>query len=153
MKQKTPKTINPKWIPGTFYAYIGGSCDYAHEDRAGGGAYILEHNGTESDRFVQADLHTTEFRMMLSVMIHLMNLLEDGTDVVFLTNVAYLQNFDREPTDKSANADLIQACIESKKRLGSVSLKIVPYHKFNQLIETHDMAHEAMIDVRNGKKL
>ena len=64
------------------------------------------------------------------------------------TNAAYIQNFDKTPTAKSANPDLISQCIEAKTRHNSVSVKIVPYHKSPLLIETHDMATEAMAKTR-----
>jgi len=135
----------------TYYVYVGGSCDYGHKERAGGGAYIAERDGKETARYVTADFQTTEFRMMLIVMLRLMAELEEGSSIVFLTNVAYLQNFDREPSEKSANADLIRQCIELKHRHAHVSLKIVPYHKTPRLIETHEMAHEAMLSLRNNR--
>ena len=64
------------------------------------------------------------------------------------TNAAYIQNFDKTPTAKSANPDLISQCIEAKTRHNSVSVKIVSYHKSPLLIETHDMATEAMAKTR-----
>lgn len=95
-----------------------------------------------------ADLHTTEFRMMLSLMVKVMNELPEGSDILFLTNAAYIQNFDKAPTAKSANPDLITQCIESKQRHNSVSVKIVQYHKNPLLIETHDTSTEAMKKLR-----
>lgn len=65
-----------------------------------------------------------------------------------LINAAYIQNFDKEPTSKSANPDLIAQCIESKRRHNNVSVKIVPYHKSPLLIETHDTSTEAMKKLR-----
>ena len=94
----------------------GGSCDYAHVERAGGGAYIMEKDSKVVERYDIADLHTTEFRMMLTVMLHAMTTIPDGSSIVFLTNVSYIQNFDKEPTDSSANADLIRECIAAKKK-------------------------------------
>lgn len=128
--------------------WIGGSCDYGHKERAGGAAVIIEKDGGIVSRDVIADLHTTEFRMMLTLMIKVMNELSEQSDIIFLTNVAYIQNFDKEPNEKSANPDLIQQCIEAKKRHQSVSVKIVSYHKSPLLIETHDMASEAMAKTR-----
>ncbi len=133
----------------TYYIWVGGSCDYAHEERAGGGAYIIEKGGVEIERYDVADIHTTEFRMMLMVMRHAMDYCPAESDIVFLTNVSYIQqNFTKQPTEKSANPDLIIECIEAQKRHSSVKVKIVPYHKYQQLIETHDMAHKAMLSVR-----
>lgn len=127
-----------------YYVWVGGSCDYGHAERSGGAAYIMEKDGAEIDRYVISETGTTEFRMMLKTMIHAMTAVPEGAKVVFLTNVAYLQNFDRTPTGKEANPDLILDCIKAKERLSSASVKIVQYHKFPLLIKTHDMAHEAM---------
>ena len=90
----------------TYYVWIGGSCDYGHKERAGGAAVVIEQNG-KIIKDVIADLHTTEFRMMLTLMVKVMNELPERSDIIFLTNVAYIQNFDKEPTSKSANPDLI----------------------------------------------
>ena len=68
--------------------------------------------------------------------------------LLFLTNAAYIQNFDKAPTSKSANPDLIIQCIQEKKRHNSVGVKIVQYHKSPLLIETHDRATEAMAKTR-----
>ncbi len=132
----------------TYFVWIGGSCDYGHKERAGGAAVIIEHEDVIISRDVIADLHTTEFRMMLTQMIMVMDKLPEQSDIVFLTNAAYIQNFDKVPTQKSANPDLIQQCIEAKKRHQSVSVKTVTYHKSPMLIETHDMANEAMNKIR-----
>lgn len=132
----------------TYYIWIGGSCDYGHKERAGGAAVVIEHNGGIIGRDVISDLHTTEFRMMLTLMVKLMKELPEGSALLFLTNAAYIQNFDKTPTAKSANPDLILQCIEEKKRHRSVSVRIVPYHKSPLLIETHDMATAAMTKIR-----
>lgn len=134
---------------GTYNIWIGGSCDYGHKERAGAAAAVIELDGCIVDRKEIADLHTTEFRMMLTLMAQLMDELPEGSDITFLTNAAYIQNFDREPGPKSANPDLIRLCIESKKRHTSVSVKIVPYHKYPLLIETHDVSTEAMKQIRH----
>ena len=131
----------------TYYVWIGGSCDYGHKERAGGAAVVIEHNG-KIIKDVITDLHTTEFRMMLTLMVKVMNELPKNSDILFLTNAAYIQNFDKEPTQKSANPDLIAQCIESKLRHNSVSVKIVQYHKTPLLIETHDTSTEAMKKLR-----
>lgn len=133
----------------TYYVWIGGSCDYGHKERAGGAAVIIEHNGKVISKDVIADLHTTEFRMILTLMVKVMNELPEGSDILFLTNAAYIQNFDKEPTSKSANPDLIKQCIESKQKHNSVNVKIVQYHKSHLLIETHDTSTEAMKTLRN----
>ncbi len=151
MRQGRPAKLHME--PDTYYVWVGGSCDYAHAERAGGGAYIMERNGEVVDTYVTACFATTEFRMMLAVILHAMEVVPAGSNIVFLTNVSYIQNFDKEPTDNSANADLIKECIASKMRLASATIKIVPYHKYHQLPDTHDMAHRAMIDLRGGKKL
>ena len=137
-----------KFNEGIYYVWIGGSCDYGRQERAGGAAYIIEKGGKVIDTFVTSELHTTEFRMMLKAMINAMESVPEGSEMVFLTNVAYLQNFDRIPSDGTANADLIAECIRVKGRLNSTTVKIVSYHKFPQLSETHQMAHEAMVSIR-----
>ena len=132
----------------TYYVWIGGSCDYGHKERAGGAAVVIERNGAVVGRDVVADLHTTEFRMMLMLMVKTMNELPEGADVLFLTNAAYIQNFDKTPSPKSANPDLISQCIEAKRRHNSVAVKIVQYHKSPLLIETHNVSTEAMKNIR-----
>lgn len=139
----------------TYYVWIGGSCDYGHKERAGGAAVVIVQNGKIISKDVIAELHTTEFRMMLTLMVKVMNELPECSDILFLTNAAYIQNFDKAPTPKSANPDLIAKCIEAKQRHNSVSVKIVQYHKSPLLMETHDMSKEAMKTLRtqyNQKK-
>lgn len=132
----------------TYYVWIGGSCDYGHKERAGAAGVVIEHDGKIIAKDMIADVHTTEFRMMLTLMVKVMNELTEGSDIIFLTNAAYIQNFDKEPTAKSANPDLILQCIEAKQRHASVAVKIVPYHKSPLLIETHDTSTEAMKQIR-----
>lgn len=132
----------------SYYVWIGGSCDYGHKERAGSAAVVIEQNGKIISKDVIADLHTTEFRMMLTLMVKVMNELPESSDIIFLTNAAYIQNFDKEPTSKSANPDLIAQCIESKQKHNSVSVKIVQYHKSPLLKETHDTSTEAMKKLR-----
>ena len=111
-------------------------------------AFVIERNVSIISRDVISDLHTTEFRMMLTLMVKVMQEIPGGSDILFLTNAAYIQNFDKTPTAKSANPDLIVQCIEEKKRHNSVGVKIVQYHKSPLLIETHDRATEAMAKTR-----
>lgn len=132
----------------THYVWLGGSCDYGHKERAGGAAVIIQQNNNITHRDVISDLHTTEFRMMLTLMIKVMQELPEASDILFLTNAAYIQNFDKTPTPKSANSDLIQQCIVEKKKHNSVAVKIIQYHKSPLLIETHDMATDAMNETR-----
>ena len=132
----------------TYYVWIGGSCDYGHKERAGGAAVVIEQNGKIISKDVIADLHTTEFRMMLTLMVKVMNELPEGTDILFLTNAAYIQNFDKTPTQKSANSDLIVQCIEAKQRHSSVCVKVVQYHKSPLLIQTHDTSTDSMKKLR-----
>ena len=86
--------------------------------------------------------------MILTVMIHAMEVIPEGSAIVFMTNVAYIQNFDKEPTDKAANADLIRDCISLKEKHKSAIVKLVPFHKYTQMPRTHEMAHEAMMKLR-----
>lgn len=134
---------------GTYYVWCAGSCDYGHAERCSGGAYIMQRDDEVIETYVISDDHTTEYRMILSVMIHALQTVPEGSTIVFMTNVQYIQqNFDKEPTEKSANPDLIQECIALKSHHTSVSVKLIPYHKFPQLPLTHDMAHEAMMKRR-----
>lgn len=132
----------------TYCIWIGGSCDYGHKERAGAAACIIEHEGKTLRKDVVTELHTTEFRMMLTVMVKAMRELPADSEIMFLTNVAYIQNFDTPPTSQSANPDLILQCIEEKKRHASVSVKIVPYHKHRQLVDTHELSSGAMKKLR-----
>ena len=141
------KEIKMRMEPDTYYVWVGGSCDYAHKERSGGGAYIMEKDNKVIDSYVISDFNTTEFRMMLTVMLHAMATIPQNSNIVFLTNVAYIQNFDNLK-DGAANTDLISQCIEAKIRLNSVRIKIVGYHKYHQLPDTHEMAHQAMNRLR-----
>lgn len=150
--------------------WIGGSCDYGHKEHAGGGAYIIECDKNIIDKFTIAKFNTTEFRMMFKVMIHAMQKIAESemqvTQIEFLTNVQYMQNFDRLPntaeesrTGKSkntANADLIAECIALKQQLQTlpspinVTVKIVPFHKHPEQAEVHQMASDAMRELRKN---
>lgn len=135
--------------PDTTYVWVGGSCDYAHEERCSGGAYLMQQGDEIIDRYTTSDDHTTEFRMILGAMIHAMEQTTQPASIVFLTNVSYiLQNWDKTPTEKSANSDLIVQCIRLKALHTSVTVKLVPFHKYTRLIETHQMAHNAMLTHR-----
>lgn len=138
------KTFTFRMLPNTYYVWCGGSCNYASKQRESAGAYIMEKNGERIETYTVSDINTTEFRMILTVMLHALQVLPDNSTIVFLTNVSYIQNFDIKPTSKSANADLINACITAKSRHYEVTVKIVSYHKYRQLPETHEIAHEAM---------
>ncbi|MCS2371120.1 hypothetical protein NXV03_14095 [Phocaeicola vulgatus] len=70
----------------TYYVWIGGSCDYGHKERTGGAAVVIETTASIINRDVISDLHTTEFRMMLTLMIKVMQEIPEGSDILFLTN-------------------------------------------------------------------
>jgi ribonuclease HI len=131
-----------------YYVWLGASCDYAHKERVSSGAYRAELGGKVIDSFICTDDHTTEFRILLTAMIHALETLPEISDIVFMTNVAYLQNFNRKPTPETANADLISRCRELIPRHASVSVKIVPYHKYPMLSELHQLTHEALLSLR-----
>ena len=86
---------------------------------------------------------------MLQMMLHAMDIIPEASTIVFLTNVDYIQNFDNLK-EGAANVDLIAQCITAKMRHSSVTVKIVGYHKFHQLPDTHEMAHKAMNKLRRG---
>ena len=134
--------------PATYYVWLGASCDYSHKERVSSGAYRGELGGKVIDSYICTDDHTTEFRMLLTAMIHAMETLPESSDIVFMTNVSYLQNFNREPTSDTANADLISRCRELIPEHATVSVKIVPYHKYPILSELHLLTHQTMEDYR-----
>lgn len=147
---KIEKEHKLRMVSGTYYVWCGGSCDYGHEERCSGGAYIMQKDNAVIETYVISEDHTTEFRMILSVMIHAMETIPENSDIVFLTNVSYIQqNFDKKPTETSANADLIYNCIGLKAKHNSITVKIVPFHKYPLLPKTHELAHEAMKNHRN----
>ena len=135
----------------TYYVWLGASCDYAHKERASSGAYRAELDGKVIGSFICTDDYTTKFRMLLTAMTHAMETLPASSDIVFMTNVSYLLNFNREPTAETANADLIRRCRDLIPRHTSVSVKIVPYHKYPVLSELHQKTHEAMDDYRKSR--
>lgn len=134
--------------PATYYVWLGASCDYSHKERVSSDAYRAELGGKVIDSYICTDDHTTEFRMLLTAMIHAMETLPESSDIVFMTNVSYLQNFNREPTSDTANADLISRCRELIPEHATVSVKIVPYHKYPILSELHLLTHQTMEDYR-----
>ena len=134
--------------PATYYVWLGASCDYSHKERVSSGAYRAELGGKVIDSYICTDDHITEFRMLLTAMIHAMETLPESSDIVFMTNVSYLQNFNREPTSDTANADLISRCRELIPEHATVSVKIVPYHKYPILSELHLLTHQTMEDYR-----
>ena len=127
----------------TYYVWIGGSCDYGHKERAGGAAVVIEHNGSIVNRDIISDLHTTEFRMMLTLMIKEMQEIPEGSDILFLTNAAYIQtacldepstnNVDKTPTAKSAiqtsseskDASLLASSAKSRGRKARANLDLI----------------------------
>ena len=145
------KSIPFRAMADTYYVWVGGSCDYAHEERAGSGAYIIEKENKRIDDYIISEFHTTEFRMLLKVMLHAMTQIPTGAKICFLSNVAYLQNFDKQPDATMANSDLIEQCIVAKANHAECFVKIIPYHKYPTLPETHEMAHRAMKDLRNNQ--
>ncbi len=128
----------------TYHVWMGGFCDYGYKKRAGGGTVVIEHNDSIFSRNVISDLHATEFRMMLTLMVKGMQELPEGSGMLFLTNAVYIQTFNKAPNAQSTSPDLILQCVERKKRHSSERVKIIPYHKSSLLIETYDMATEAM---------
>lgn len=139
-----------RMLPHVYYVWLGGSCDYNHPERAGGGACTAECCGHAPLHYTTAALHTTEFRMMLTVMDHMLLSLPADSSIVFLTNVAYLQNFSRPPGSTTANADLLARCRESATRHREVTVRLVSYHKYAQLPAVHAMAREAMTRLRTA---
>lgn len=144
------------------YIWVGGSCDYGHKERAGGGAYIAEifeaphvfssnesrksspnekqdssheQSGKIIDTYTTADFNTKEFQMIFRVMDHALEKLTSriGTDVGSIVFLSNVQYIQNYPKPEN------------------VEIKILPYHKFPRQKEVHDMASEAMRKLRNGK--
>lgn len=117
-----------KFESGIYYIWVGGSCDYGHKERAGGGAYITEFNGRIVDKFTTAEFNTTEFKMIFAAMDHAIEKYPEAP-IAFLSNVQYIQKY-----EKPQNA----------------AIKILPYHKFPQQTEVHQMASDAMREKRKS---
>ena len=49
---KKPSIKSFPMEPETVYIWVGGSCDYGHEERAGAGAYIMQKENRTVDSFV-----------------------------------------------------------------------------------------------------
>ena len=109
---------------------------------------VIESAGRTIGREAISDLHTTEFRMMLTLMVKVMRHLPEASDLLFFANDAFIMSFDEVASAMAANPDWVQQCIEAKARHRSVAVKIVAYHKSKLLIETHAMATEAMAQTR-----
>ena len=88
----------------TYYVWIGGSCDSGHKERAGGAAVVIENNGNIISRDVISDLHATEFRMMLTLMVKVMQEIPEGSDILFLTNAALLPGRTTRPSRRPSRA-------------------------------------------------
>jgi len=128
-----------KFNPDTLYIWVGGSCDYGHAERAGGGAYIAQRfledskdgaRATTVHTHTCADFNTKEFQMIFRAMDHALAQFGGESKIIFLSNVQYIQNY-----PKTEN----------------VEIKILPYHKFEQQKQVHDMASQAMRELRAGK--
>jgi len=140
-----------KFEKDTLYIWVGGSCDYGHKERAGGGAYIAQRFPTESKdgagattvhTYTCADFNTKEFQMIYRAMDHALEQFggqnsptktspteqQTPCKIAFLSNVQYIQNYPKPE---------------------NVEIKILPYHKFPQQKEVHDLASEAMRQQRN----
>ena len=73
-----------------------------------------------------------------------------------LIETAFIDTADDENADKYTN--FINSVIKTlgtefkvERRHSSAVVRIIPYHKYHQLPDTHDMAHEAMLKLRNRK--
>lgn len=140
-----------KFEPDVIYVWVGGSCDYGHKERAGGGAYIAEiytggfggrkkSDSTIIGSYTCSEFGTTEFKMIFAAMDHALNIFRTPADssgqkltnrkIIFLSNVQYILNFERPE---------------------NVDIKILPYHKYPQQQKVHEMASEAMQNLRKSE--
>lgn len=152
-----------KFEKDILYIWVGGSCDYGHKERAGGGAYIAQIFENESkdsaraktiDSYTCAEFDTTEFKMIFKAMSRALEKFGSANNsnrepaantttfskIVFLSNVQYILNFEFQHPETNSDGD-------SPK----TSVKILPYHKFEQQKDVHDMASNAMRELRNTK--
>ena len=49
------------------------------------------------------DIKKSEFTISAATVMKVMQEIPEGSDILFLTNAAYIQNFYKAPTTKSAN--------------------------------------------------
>lgn len=135
--------------PGTYYVWVAGSCDYGSAERESGGAYIAECDEHVAFSETVAESRTTEFRMIFAAMLKAMQHIKAGARVVFLTNVAYIQHsLQRSQSEATANLDLIQSCLEAMSIYDSATVRVVPFHKYEQLVSAHHLAHQAMKELK-----
>ena len=99
-------------------------------------AFVIERNVSIISRDVISDLHTTEFRMMLTLMIKVMQEIPEGSDILFLTNAAYIQNFDKTPTSKSAYKDKVVIVTGGAQGIGKCIAE--EFRKQGALVEVID---------------
>lgn len=133
-----------KFEKDIIYVWVGGSCDYGHKERAGGGAYIAQSFKKETkdcasaetiDTYTCAEFDTTEFKMIFKAMDYALEKFSASPEtslpafskIIFLSNVQYILNFEKPE---------------------NVEVKILPYHKFEQQKKVHDMASNAMRELR-----
>ncbi len=150
-----------KFEKDSLYIWVGGSCDYSHKERAGGGAYIAEifeaprvfssnesrksspnekrdsshaQSGKVIDTYTTADFNTKEFQMIFRVMDHALEKFTShiGTKVGSIVFLTNVQYIQNYPKPEN------------------VEIKILPYHKFPRQKEVHDMASDAMRKLRDG---
>lgn len=128
-----------KFEKDCLYIWVGGSCDYGHTERAGGGAYIAQkffedsknsEHGNIIDTFTCAEFGTTEFKMIFAAMNHAIEKFK-GQKILFISNVQYILNFEK---------------------FENTSIKILPYHKFEFIIKAHEIAKQAMRELRDQHK-
>lgn len=153
-----------KFDSETLYIWVGGSCDYAHKERAGGGAYIAEiyddslrplsndahsslsnksrsssreQSATIIGTYTTADFNTKEFQMIYRAMDHALAQFGSDSGSAFANRkIVFLSNVQY---------------IQNYPKHENVEIKILPYHMFPQQKQVHDMASNAMRKLRNGK--
>lgn len=151
-----------KFEKNILYIWVGGSCDYGHKERAGGGAYIAEIFEEESkdgsgatviDTYTTSDFSTKEFQMIYRAMDHALEKFstapdnsEDSGDLA--DSAAALRTHSFTKIIFLSNVQYIQ----NYPKPENVEIRILPYHKFSRQKDVHDMASKAMRDLRDARK-
>lgn len=164
-----------KFEKDILYIWVGGSCDYGHKERAGGGAYIAEifeaphvfssnesrksssnekrdssheQSGKVINTYTTADFNTKEFQMIYRAMDHALEKFARQIRTCAEPNATSESSADS--FTKIVFLSNVQY-IQNYPKPENVEIKILPYHMFPRQKEVHDMASNAMRKLRSNK--